>query len=188
MSWGKDPWEAAFDLLLDKGLKCRQVSISYKSHHEEDVRIVLKNPVSMPITDASAFPSNISLIESNAQPRAFGTFPLVFRKYVRGETRSDLPEEVGSKILTLEDAVRRMTSLPAQVLGLQNRGILREGSKADIVIFDSEKITDKATYLKAHQYPEGIPYVIVNGTLVIDNGAHTGALPGEILYGPGHRP
>jgi N-acyl-D-aspartate/D-glutamate deacylase len=87
----------------------------------------------------------------------------------------------------LEDAIRKMTSLPAQVLGLKDRGLLKEGYWADIVLFDPDKVSDKATYENPKQYPKGIDYVLVNGTVVIDNGNHTGARPGRIIYGPGKK-
>jgi N-acyl-D-amino-acid deacylase len=80
-----------------------------------------------------------------------------------------------------------MTSMPAQLLELKDRGLLREGYWADVVVFDPKTVADAATYEKPHQYPKGIPYVLVNGTIVIDNGNHTGARPGKIIYGPGKR-
>jgi N-acyl-D-aspartate/D-glutamate deacylase len=117
---------------------------------------------------------------------------IVLRKWVRGVTRFDMPEEVGEKIVTLEEAVKKMTSLPAQRLGLKARGLLREGMWADLVVFDAERVTDKASYpspanRKPHMYSEGIPYVFVNGTLVIDRCEHTGSLPGKVLRGPGYK-
>lgn len=87
----------------------------------------------------------------------------------------------GARILTVEEAVRKMTSFPAQRLGLWDRGLIRPGYWADIVVFDLERITDKATYLEPYQYPEGIEYVIVNGEVVVDRGRHTGRLPGRVL-------
>ena len=91
------------------------------------------------------------------------------------------------KLLRLEDAVRKMTSLPAARLGLRDRGTLREGNRADIVIFDPDRIIDRATFENPHQYPVGIEYVLVNGTVVIDKGQRTGAHPGRVLYGPGRK-
>jgi len=88
---------------------------------------------------------------------------------------------------SLEDAVRKMTSLPAQVLGLKDRGLLRQGFWGDVVVFDPDTVTDMATYDNPKQYPKGIPYVLVNGQVVIDNGQHTGARPGKAVYGPGKR-
>jgi N-acyl-D-aspartate/D-glutamate deacylase len=91
------------------------------------------------------------------------------------------------KVLSLEDAIRKMTSLGAQRLGLRDRGFLREGYWADVVVFDPERVADKATFEDPKQYPEGIAYVLVNGTVVLENGTHTGARPGHVLRGPGYR-
>jgi N-acyl-D-aspartate/D-glutamate deacylase len=90
-------------------------------------------------------------------------------------------------VLTLEDAVRRMTSLPAQRLGLKDRGLLREGYWADVVVFDPNRISDTATFANPKQYPAGINYVVVNGRVVIDRGNHTGERPGMALRGPGYK-
>jgi len=185
--WNKDPWEAAYDLLLDEGSRCAELTAAMRSHNEEDLRRAIVHPCSMPETDFWAVAPYGELGETHPHPRAYATVPLVFRKYVRGETLKELPLEVGAKILTMEEAIRKMTSLPAQRLGLRDRGLIREGMWADITVFNEEKITDKATYLEPHQYPEGMPYIIVNGTIIVDEGEHTGALPGKILRGPGYR-
>ena len=107
-------------------------------------------------------------------PRSYGTNVRVLGKYVREE-----------KVLTLEDAIIKMTSLPAQTLRLKDRGLLKEGYWADVVIFDPNKVSDPATYENPHQYAKGVPFVLVNGVVVIDNGNHTGARPGRVIYGPG---
>jgi N-acyl-D-amino-acid deacylase len=107
-------------------------------------------------------------------PRSFGTNVRVLGKYVRDE-----------KVLTLEDAVRKMTSLPAQTLRLKDRGLLREGYWADVVVFDPNTVSDPATYENPQQYAKGVPYVLVNGTVVVDNGNHTGARPGKNIFGAG---
>ena len=91
---------------------------------------------------------------------------------------------MGRRILSLQEAVRKITSCPAQRLMLRDRGLLREGYWADITIFDPQVISDQATYANPHQYPKGIPYVIVNGQVVVENSEHTGALPGKVLRGP----
>ena len=91
-------------------------------------------------------------------------------------------------IITLEDAVRKMTSFPAQRLGLSDRGILREGLKADIAVFDPDTVRDRATFEQPHQYSEGVSLVVINGQVVFENGSMTAERPGRILYGPGHRP
>ncbi len=112
--------------------------------------------------------------EGFPHPRNYGTFPRVISHYVR---------EKG--VLNLEEAIRKMTSLPAQVFSLKDRGLVKEGMFADITIFDYENIKDKATFSNPHQYGEGFSYVIVNGEIVIENDKYTGELPGMVLYGPG---
>jgi N-acyl-D-amino-acid deacylase len=107
-------------------------------------------------------------------PRFYGTFPRVLGVYVRER-----------HVLTLPDAVRKMTSLAAQITGLTDRGLVRPGLAADITIFDPNTVSDKATFENPSQYPVGIPYVIVNGVVVIDKGEHTGAKPGRVLRGRG---
>jgi N-acyl-D-aspartate/D-glutamate deacylase len=103
-------------------------------------------------------------------PRSYGTFPYVLGQFVREEG-----------LLRLEEAVRKMTAIPAQRLGLSDRGVLRDGMKADIVVFDPDRVQAKSTFEQPKQYPEGIDYVVVNGKLVVDKGEHTGALPGRAL-------
>mgnify|MGYP003308192496 CR=1 FL=1 len=103
-------------------------------------------------------------------PRSYGTFPYVLGQFVREEG-----------ILRLEEAVRKMTAIPAQRLGIRDRGVLRDGMKADIVVFDPDRVQAKSTFEQPKQYPEGIDYVAVNGKLVVDHGQHTGALPGRAL-------
>jgi N-acyl-D-amino-acid deacylase len=110
------------------------------------------------------------LAKGKPHPRTYGTFPRILSEYVRK-----------TKLLTLEEAIRKMTSFPAQKLRLNDRGLIRKGMCADITVFDPEKIADKATYAKPYQYPIGIKYVIVNGKLVIADGKHTRQLPGRAL-------
>jgi N-acyl-D-aspartate/D-glutamate deacylase len=107
---------------------------------------------------------------SNPHPRAYGTFPRAIAHYQR--TRN---------ITTLPDMIRKMTSLPAEKLGLTDRGVIAEGNAADIVVFDYKTIRDKATFVQPHQFPEGIPYVIVNGVMTLDNGVNTGTLAGKVI-------
>lgn len=107
-------------------------------------------------------------------PRAFGTFPRFIGWYVRDQ-----------QVLSLPEAIRKMTSLPANRLNLPDRGIIKEGAIADIVIFDPDTIIDKATFENPHQYPEGIIYVLVSGQKVIENGNLINVFPGQVLYGPG---
>jgi len=159
-----DPCEGLFDWLLET--KGNATMIVFQMH-EDDVRTVISSPLSSVASDGWATSPSAG---GKPHPRAYGTFPRVLGKYVREE-----------KLLSLEDAVRKMTSLPAGKLGLTDRGILREGFWADIVVFDPETITDKATYANPHQYPEGIYYVLVNGQVAVQNGKLTGARPGRVL-------
>ena len=112
--------------------------------------------------------------QEHPHPRAYGTFPRVFRKFVREDT-----------LLSLEEAVRKMTALPASKMRLADRGVLKAGMWADVVVFDPEKIADVATFAQPNQLSVGMDYVLVNGRLVIDQGRHTGAKPGRVLRGPG---
>ncbi len=134
---------------------------------EDDVKTVMSSPLSSIISDAwVTTPSS----GGKPHPRAYGTFPRVLGKYAREE-----------RVLTLEDAIRKMTSLPAGKLGLEKRGLIKEDFWADIVVFDPDTIADTATYAEPHQYPKGIEYVIVNGEVVVENGRLTGARPGRVL-------
>jgi len=162
-----DPFEFVFNLLIEESAS---VSVVRFAMCEEDVRTVIQHPVSMIGTDGSAFAQYGVLGEGKPHPRSYGTFPRVLGKYVREE-----------KIVTLENAVRKMTSLPAQKLGLRDRGLVKEGMYADIAIFDPKRVIDKASYTDPHQYPEGIEYVLVNGKIVIERGEHTGVLAGKAL-------
>ncbi len=110
------------------------------------------------------------LARSKPHPRYYGTFPRVLGRYVREE-----------KVLSLEEAVKKMTSVTAERFGLSDRGVICEGAWADLVLFNAQTVADRATYTDPHQYPEGIPYVVVNGVVVIDQCEHTGALPGQVL-------
>jgi N-acyl-D-amino-acid deacylase len=163
-----DPAETCFDLIVEEGAFIPGV------HHtmsEDDVKFVMQVPWVSIASDGSA----LNLKEpGKPHPRSYGTNVRVLGKYVREE-----------KVLTLEDAVRKMTSLPAQTLRLKDRGLLKEGYWADVVIFDPAVVSDPATYETPQQYAKGVPYVLVNGAVVIDRGNHTGARPGRVLYGPG---
>ncbi len=176
--WGTDPIDAAFDLIVKDEAATH---IVVEQHNEEDIRKLVRHPLSMIVSDGSAYAPYGALGEERPHPRSYGVFPLVYRKYVRGETRPEEPREIGAKVLTLQDAVRKMTSYPAQKLGLRDRGLVREGMWADLVVLDPSTVEDRATYQAPHQYPRGIPYVLVNGTLVVERGEHTGALPGKVL-------
>ena len=159
-----DPYEGLFDLLLEiEG----NATIIVFLMDEDDVRTVMSSPLSSFISDSWVTAPDAG---GKPHPRAYGTFPRVLGKYVREE-----------KLLTLEQAIRKMTSLPAGKIGLKCRGIFREGFWADVVIFDQAVIKDQATFDDPHQYPKGIEYVIVNGQVVVDHGRLTGVRPGKIL-------
>jgi N-acyl-D-aspartate/D-glutamate deacylase len=121
-------------------------------------------------SDGTAVATTGPLSGGHPHPRYYGTFPRVLGRYVREE-----------HVLTLEDAIRKMTSENASKIGLLDRGILRPGMAADVTVFDAAKIIDNATFEKPHQYATGVEYVIVNGKIVLDQGRHTGARPGVIL-------
>jgi len=142
----------------------------YHAINEEDVVRVMQYPGTMIASDGGIHVFG----EGVPHPRYYGTFPRVLGRYVR---------ERG--VLRLEDAVRKMTSLPAQRIRQFDRGLIRPGMKADIAIFDPERIIDRAEFGNSHQYAEGVSYVLVNGVAVLDDGKMTGARPGGILYGPG---
>jgi len=158
------PFKALFDWLIKiKG----EATMVFFCMDEEDVKTVISSPMSTIISDSWVIaPSG----GGKPHPRGYGSFPRVLGKYVREE-----------KILTLEEAIKKMTSLPANKIGLKNRGIIKEGYWADIVIFNKNEIKDKATFENPHQYPEGIYYVIINGQMAVDNGKITGLKPGKIL-------
>lgn len=190
--WGKDPIDTVFDLLKDEGLDLHEIDTASRGHIHEELEQTFMHPFCMPNTDSWFYAPYGFLGKRAPHPRGYGGFPIIFRKWVRGEDNPDMPEERGRKIITLEEAVRKMTSLPANRLGIKDRGLLRAGMWADIVVLDPDKAGEKAPYpgpknRKPHIYPEGIPYVIVNGTMVIDKGEHTGALPGKVLRGPAYK-
>jgi N-acyl-D-aspartate/D-glutamate deacylase len=137
---------------------------------EEDVDTMVQHPAVMPCSDGWLLAPTGPLGAGKPHPRCYGAFPRYLNQYVNEK-----------KILRLEDAIRKMTSIPASRLGLQDRGLLREGMKADITIFDAKKIRDRSTFSEPHQYPEGISHVIINGAITIAKAQHTGALNGEII-------
>jgi len=168
----EDPAKAFFDLLLDEH---GQIFCMLFMMNEKDVQTALREPWVDIASDGSSLSTEGLLAAGHPHPRNYGTFPRILGHYVRDE-----------KVLTLEDAVRRMTSLSAQRLRLKDRGLIREGYWADVVVFDPNRIIDKATFSSPKQYPEGINYVLVNGHVVIDRGNHTGERPGMALRGPGY--
>lgn len=157
---GLDPADTVFDLMLEEE---GNILMIYFMMSEDDVTRIMRHPAVMIGSDAIPSPGK-------THPRYYGAFPRVLGKYVREE-----------KVLSLEEAVRKMTSFPAQKLGVFDRGILKEGMWADITVFDPDNVKDKATFLNPKQYAEGIEYVIVNGEVVVRNGKYTGSLPGKLL-------
>jgi len=160
---GSDVYTTMLDI-LEKDEALTEVLVRGMS--EDDVRTVIKHPLSMISTDSWIAVPGIG----KPHPRFYGTYPRVLGRNVREEG-----------LLRVEEAIRKMSSMPCQKLGLLNRGLLREGSWADLVIIDMERIVDKATYETPHQYPDGVEHVIVNGELVVRNGEHTGNRPGKVL-------
>jgi len=172
--WHKDARDALFDLLVqDRAF----TEVAVFGMSEPDVSLALQQPwVSIDNDSSGTSPEGI-LGQEHPHPRAYGTFPRILRKYVREE-----------KKLTLEDAIRKFSALPAQRMRLNDRGLLRVGMAADIVVFDPATIQDVATFDNPNQLSRGMEYVLVNGVPVIDEGKMTGAKPGRVLRGPGYVP
>lgn len=171
---GQDAYDAAFDLLIaDSG----RTSAIYFSFNEDALRYAMKQPWVSVGQDAGArSPDSTGKWSERGHPRGFGTFPRILGRYVRQDS-----------VIGLEFAIRKMTSLAAQRVGLADRGLLKPGMYADITVFDPSTIIDRATFEEPSQTSTGVSYVIVNGVPVIDAGRLTGALPGKALRGPGHR-
>jgi N-acyl-D-amino-acid deacylase len=168
---GKDPIDTAMDLVAEDESRIGTV---YFMMSDENVKKEIARPwISFGSDEASQAPEGVFL-KSNPHPRAYGNFVRVLGKYCRDE-----------KVITLPEAVRRLSGLPASNLGLDHRGLLQEGMFADVVVFDPAKIADRATFEKPHQYAVGVQHVFVNGVQVLKNGEHTGAKPGRALSGPG---
>ena len=171
---GKDPRDAVMDLVIaDRGETDCIIAIM----DEQDVRTALKDPLISIDTDSAARAEDGPLAESKSHPRGWGTFARILGHYVRDE-----------RLLTLEEAVRKMTSQPASRVGLLDRGILRPGMAADITVFDAATIRDVATFADPNHYAVGVKYVFVNGQAVVKDGGITDARPGRPLRGPGYRP
>ena len=170
---GKDPRDALMDLVIADHA---ETSCIISIMNEDDVRTALRHPLVSIDTDSEARAEDGPLSESKSHPRAWGTFTRILGKYVREE-----------KLLTLEEAVRKMTSRPAARVGLSDRGILRPGMAADITVFDPETVRDVSTFEDPNHYSVGVRYVLVNGRAVVDEGKITAERPGRILRGPGYR-
>jgi N-acyl-D-amino-acid deacylase len=171
--WNKTPIDTIFDLLIEDGAF---TSVAVFGMQENDVALALKQPWVSVDNDSSGTAPDGLLGAEHPHPRAYGTFPRILHKYVREE-----------KLLSLPEAIRKFTALPAQRLRLTDRGVLKEGMWADIVLFDPDKVRDLATFESPNQLSEGMDYVLVNGVPVIDAGRMTNALPGKVLRGPGYR-
>ncbi len=164
----KNEIQMVLDLHLQAG--SQRIQMVYFSMSDEDVERIMRAPFAMVASDGGVREFNVGL----PHPRSYGTNARVLAQYVRGK-----------RVVGLEDAVRKMSSLPAQTFRLRERGLVRDGYWADLVVFDPERVADKATFDKPHQYSEGFSYVFVNGEAVVAEGQHTKATPGKILYGPG---
>ncbi|MFZ4611932.1 MAG: N-acyl-D-amino-acid deacylase family protein, partial [Gemmataceae bacterium] len=171
---GKSPEETAMDLIIQDSTR---IGVAYFLMNEENVKKQLVQPWMSFGSDEGSYTTEGVFLKSNAHPRAYGCFSRVIGKYCRDE-----------KLLTLQEAIRKLSKLPATNLKLKKRGELKPGNYADILIFDPAKVNDLATYDKPHQYSTGMIDVFVNGVLVLKNGDHTGAKPGRFLRGPGYKP
>jgi dihydroorotase/N-acyl-D-amino-acid deacylase len=167
---GKAPEDAVMDLLISEG---QRIGTVFMMMSEDNVRLGVRQPWIKFGTDAGGVDPDSA--RSLTHPRAYGTFPRILGRYVRDE-----------RLLSLEEAVRKSTSATATRLTIPDRGVLRQGFFADIVVFDPATITDRATFEAPHQLSTGVRHVLVNGTFVVRDGRHTGAKPGRILRGPGY--
>jgi len=169
----KDPAEVVLDLLTEDTIG---ISAVYFMMSEDNVRKQLRLPWVSFCSDAASMAPEGVFLKASTHPRAYGSFARFLGRYVRDE-----------KLVPLAEGIRRLSNLPAQNLGLEGRGLLKAGMFADIVAFDPATIADKATYENPHQYAVGMKHVLVNGKVVLENGEHTGALPGRALRGPGKK-
>ncbi len=167
---GMSPLDAALELIADEAGKAYMILFQLD---EKDLRRVLAHPAVMIGSDGSSLAPYGALAAGKPHPRSYGTFPRVLGEYAREQ-----------RVLGLAEAIHKMTGLPARRLGLRDRGVVRAGAKADLVVFDPKRVADQATYEEPHRYPVGIEHVLVNGRLVIKDGEHTGSLPGKLLTPP----
>jgi N-acyl-D-amino-acid deacylase len=168
---GTSPEETAMDLVIRDGTR---VGTIYFIIDEDNIAAQLKKPWVSVGSDAGSMAPEGNFLKSNTHPRAYGTFARILGRYVRDQ-----------QVLTLQEAVRRMTSLPAANLRIQRRGALKPGYFADVVLFDPATVRDNATFEQPHQYATGVRDVFVNGVQVLKDGEHTGAKPGRVVLGPG---
>jgi len=171
--WNKDPIDTVFDLLIEDQAF---TSVASFMMSEPDVALALQQPwVSICNDSQGASPGGL-LGKEHPHPRAYGTFPRILRKYVREE-----------KKLRLEDAIRKFSALAAQRMHLSDRGVLKQGMWADVVVFNPDEVRDLATFENPNQLSVGMQSVLVNGVPVLEEGKATNALPGKILFGPGYQ-
>jgi N-acyl-D-amino-acid deacylase len=168
---GKDPVETIMDLVLEDRSRIGTV---YFMISEDNIKKQIRLPWVSFGSDASSMAAEGVFLKSSTHPRAYGNFARLLGKYVRDE-----------KVISLAEAIRRLSGLPATNLGLDHRGFIRKGMFADVVVFDPKTIADKSTFEKPHQYAVGVKHVFVNGVQVLKDGEHTGAKPGRALWGPG---
>ena len=170
----KDPLDTVFDLILaDNG----QTGAIYFMMSEEDMKAAMRAPFVSFCTDSGSRATDGPLSGSKSHPRGWGSYPRILGRYVREQ-----------RLLSLEAAIHKMTGAPAERVGLlRERGVIRQGLFADIVVFDPDKVIDRATFESPNQYPIGIEYVLVNGKVSVDKGQRTGALAGRVLRGPGYK-
>ena len=170
---GKNPQETAMDLVIADGSR---VGTVYFLMNEDNVKKQIALPYMSFGSDAGSIAPEGVFLNSNPHPRSYGNFSRVLGKYVRDE-----------KVISIEEAVRKLTSLPASNLKIKNRGSLIEGYYADLAIFDPEKVQDHSTFAEPHQLATGMVHVFVNGEQVLKDGEHTGATPGQVVRGPGYK-
>lgn len=170
---GISPGEAIAELIYEDDSR---IQVVYFSMSEENVEKKLALPYMAACSDAGSYTNEGVFLEQSTHPRAYGSFARLFAHYVREKN-----------VISLEEAVRRLTSLPASNLRIKGRGLLKEGYFADVVVFDAQNIQDHATFEQPHQYATGVSHVFVNGIRVIADGEHTGATPGRFVKGPGYR-
>ena len=167
---GKDPVETIMDLVLEDRSR---VGTIYFLMSERNIKKQIRQPWVSFGSDAASIAAEGVFLKSSAHPRAYGNFARLLGKYVRDE-----------KVISLAEAVRRLSGLPAKNLGLDHRGFLKQGMFADVVVFDPQTVADRATFENPHQYSVGVRHVFVNGVQVLKDGEHTGAKPGRALWGP----
>ena len=170
----QDEWETLFSILLEYD---GQVGAMFHMMSEDDVRTAMRYPWVSVGTDSAAIRPDGPLGAGQPHPRSYGTYPRILGRYVRDEHLLPLPE-----------AIRKMTSLAASQMKIADRGTVKSGAFADIVVFDPNTIADTATFEKPQQYPIGVDMVIVNGAVTLEGARHTGVHAGRALYGPGYRP